>query len=673
MPITPQQIQFAETLQHAAAHDTLNQVRLVAGPGTGKSFAIEERVYWLLNNGVSFDRIFAVSFTRASSRDLRNRIENYCSNRGIQTGGAVSVTTLHSLALRALRAAGLLGYPSDPMVMDKWELENIFDAEFSNSSQIRPARCREIRSEHEAFWSTGLWYPPNFIPPDPSINQNERDTFGQFHGPRTQTYSCVLPGEIIRQCVSNISAGILNPVALLNIQHLIVDEFQDLNPCDLEFINYIIHQGVITFVAGDDDQSIYSFRFASPQGIQFFTTNYAGAGDHIISDCFRCTPAVVHSATSVIHAHPLPNRIPKNLNSLYLNANPPLSGHLMRWNFDSGVREAQAIAESCRDLIQAGMPRREILILLSNTRIQLRDLTLALDSLHIPFERPNNNGYIESPDGRLMLALLRIVCNHTDYVAHRTLLGLVPGVGIVTCDNIANKVVYNNLNFLDLFYNPLPGGVFNAREITAITNARNNCGSITAWQPADTLSQRDGDIQYLLSAILGPTAQLSWSNATSHLPTDITLEEIRDYLWADTDIQEAAILEAVYQRLGLQIPIEGVLPQRIRIMTMHGAKGLSAQVVFIPGIEEQILPGPKRTPYPGLVLEAARLLYVSISRARVASILTYARNRRVYGKNRTHNPSRFTACSGGAFTYRQGGGLSAQEVSDIIWQCNQLF
>jgi DNA helicase-2/ATP-dependent DNA helicase PcrA len=483
----------------------------------------------------------------------------------------------------------------------------------------------------------------------------------------------VLPGEIIRLCVTNIAAGILDPVNQLHIEHLIIDEFQDLNPCDLELIDHIIQRGVVTFVAGDDDQSVYSFRFASPQGIQDFTNNYPNAGNHVISDCFRCTPTVVQSATSVITAHPLPQRIPKNLNSLYSNANPQLAGLVARWIFPLGVMEAQAVAQSCRDLIQAGMLPRRILILVSNKKILLKQLTDALDALQLPYESPKADGYLESPGGRLALTLLRIVCNHNDHVAHRTLLGLPSGVGIVTCNNIANKVVINYLNFIDLFYNPLlPGGVFNARETTALVNAQNNCGLIAGWQPADTLAQRDADIQGVLLAILGPNAQQEWISATSHLQQDITLEEVRDYLRADTDEQESAILESVYQRLDLDMPAEGVLPQKIRIMTMHGAKGLSAQVVFIPGLEEQVFPGQWRIPYPGLALEAARLLYVSISRARAACILTFARNRIVYGSSTHHAPSRFTNCLGGAFTRRMGGGLSPQEVNSIIGECSQL-
>lgn len=158
MPITQAQIQTAERAQHTAAHDSTSQVRLIAGPGTGKSFAIEERVCWLLSQGTAPEEICAISFTRASARDLRNRIQSYCARNGQPTATQVRVSTLHSLALRTLRAAGLLtAYPSDPLVMDSWEVETIFDGEFRHIQRIGSTRCQDIRREHEAFWSTGQW------------------------------------------------------------------------------------------------------------------------------------------------------------------------------------------------------------------------------------------------------------------------------------------------------------------------------------------------------------------------------------------------------------------------------------------------------------------------------------------------------------------------------------
>lgn len=180
MPITPQQVQAAEAVQRAAAHDAAQQVRLVAGPGTGKSYSIEERVCALIGQGVGAQAISVVSFTRAAAIELRTRIHAYCNGHNQPGGINVRVSTLHSLALRILRAANLLHYPADPLVLDGWELEKIFDAEFGHANGIGKRRREEIRREHEAFWSTGQWAPPNYIPPNPPITQAEAQCLQRF-------------------------------------------------------------------------------------------------------------------------------------------------------------------------------------------------------------------------------------------------------------------------------------------------------------------------------------------------------------------------------------------------------------------------------------------------------------------------------------------------------------
>lgn len=672
MPITQQQIQNAQRQQDSAAHDPKRQIRLIAGPGTGKSFAIQERVQWLLSNGVPPGHIFVVSFTRASALDLKRRIQRYCQNKGLHNSEQVSVSTLHSLALRSLRAANLLtAYPVDPCVMDDWELKSVLDTEFSKVSGHTPGRCKDIRGIYEAFWGTGKWLPTNYIPPNPPITQAERTNYQQFHTPRTQVYSCVLPGEIIRQCVVKMRAGNLNPASLLNIKYLIVDEYQDLNSMDLEFVDRLIRSGVTSFVAGDDDQSIYSFRFASPSGIQSFTNRYPNAGDYELRHCFRCTTNIVRTVKALMADFSEPNRIPKQLKSLYDASAPPVPGIVQRWIFTNAIHEARAIARSCAKLTKEGIPPRKIMILVSNKRTQLMTIQEELEKEDVEFESPLANPYIDTNVGRFVLALLRIVSNESDYVAHRLILGLRPNVGPTTCNFIAETIIANNLNFRDIFHNPLPTGVFQGRRLSALNHARDVCASIEGWLSDDSLTVRSSDISNIISTVFGQQVVQEWISQVSELPQEITLEELRDYLWADTDEQKEALLEAVYTRLGLDIP-EGLFPQKVRIMTMHGAKGLNAGVVFIPGLEEDILPGNKRQPFPGLVLEAARLLYVSISRARAACILTYAQRRLVYGNFSNQASSRFVSSLGGQFNFRDENGLSAVEVNEITQTYNNL-
>ena len=179
------------------------------------------------------------------------------------------------------------------------------------------------------------------------------------------------------------------------------------------------------------------------------------------------------------------------------------------------------------------------------------------------------------------------------------------------------------------------------------------------------------DIASIVLGTFGASDVQTWNTYATKLPANMILKELRDYLWTDTDEQQAAILEAVLNRLNLPLPTTGILPSRVRIMTMHGAKGLSGKVVFIPGLEEDILPGSWRRPYPGLVLEAARLLYMSITRAQVACVISYAQNRFVNGRFEQRMPSRFATDLNGPFAQRTSG-LYGAETQSIMKEVSGL-
>jgi DNA helicase-2/ATP-dependent DNA helicase PcrA len=673
MPIPPAQIAAAQAVQHKAAHDGSTHVRLVAGPGSGKSAAIGERVKWLLGQGINPEAIFAVSFTRASSADLRDRIRHHCTQNGQPAAAKVQVSTLHSLALRVLRKANLLSrYPANPLVLGDWELENVFDAEYAASGYgSTKKRRKEVRVYHEAFWSTGQHLPANYIPPDPPITDGESAAFLNFHGPRTQTYSCVLPGEIVRQCVEEVEAGNLNPAELLGIEHLIIDEFQDLNPMDLAFIYAMIDQGVQLFIAGDDDQSIYSFRFAMPEGIQKFPTQYPQTGQHTLNGCFRCMPNILAAGDALMKAYPSPNRIPKSLSSLYKHCTPNANGIVHRWRFGDGRAEATAVAQSCSRLIAAGVTPRDILILVANRRVLLPDLVQQLDLAKVPFDSPRAEGFTDTDAGHFIHAVLRVVCEPDDYMAHRLILGQRNGVGITTCHKICDAVIQKGLNYRDIFYKPLPTGVFSGVALKAVNNARGVCAQISQWQKTDTLQQRLADITALVSSAFAPNDVGAWQAYAALLPAEIQLSELADYVAAESDEHQALVLASVYERLSQPVPETHAVPSRVRLLSMHGAKGLSARVVFIPGLEDQVLPGPWRVPYPGLVLEAARLLYVSITRARAACIVSLASRRMMNGGMTDHASSRFASKLNGPFTSRMSG-LTANEAQAIVSECNHI-
>lgn len=668
MAVTPQQYKDAALVQNAAAQDINSAIRLVAGPGTGKSFVIEGRIHWLLSNqNVQPKNIIAVSFTRAAARDLKSRIYGFCIKKGQSNVTDVHVSTLHSLALKILKMTGGLNlYPAQPTIMDDWELVKIFDTEFALFIKTTPARADEIRRDHEAFWSTRKWNPPNMPILKTPITQPEREAFRGYFSAITQLYSCVLPGEVIRACVDGINAGLIDPVEILGIEHLIVDEVQDLNFCDFEFIEQLMQRGVKVFISGDDDQSVYSFRYAFPQGIQDFTMKHHGSTNHVLNDCFRCTPAVLTAALNVITSHPAPNRILKNLTSVYASSNPINNGFVQSNAFSDSRKEARYIANSCAALIKAGVSPKEIMILISNKNALVPEIAKALQFADVEFDIKSASGFKDDDHGRFLFALLRLMNNANDYVAHRIVLGTPKGVGSRTCKAIADKVIANNMNYKSIFYTALPVGVFNAREEKAIKKASANIVAVSAWDLSETIGHRITDIDHLLASNFSQTEVDAWRDFAANLPQAMTLDELLRFIQADSQESKDKIVEAVSLRLTEAGAADQVPSEKIQIMSFHSSKGLSAKIVFIPGLEEGIFPNQFAQHVPGLILENARLLYVAITRAKAACFLSYSKKRLLYGKSASTTPSRFCVATNSVFNPQTHAVLQPPDINTIM-------
>ena len=634
MPITAAQKEQAEQRQWTAARDSAPQVRLVAGPGTGKSHTIEKRVADLLTNGATPGNVYVISFTRATCAELTERIRAFCSTLPCANAATqVRVSTMHSLALRILRRANLLtSYPSTPIMLDDWEQTNVYDREFAGSLGCTSSRSAEIRLAHDAQWQT---LNPQYVN-QAQITPAEVQGFNAFHSARTNLYCCVLPGEVIYKCVDALQQGALQPNQLPQIDHLIVDEFQDLNACDQEFVRLLSANNTVLFVAGDDDQSIYSFRHANPDGIVQFQTAYPASATHVLTDCFRCTPAVLGPASQLITYNL--NRVAKNLTSLYGAATPPVHGRMMVWSFQTAQEEACAIAQSCQALINAGMAGREdeILILISNRRVQLDILAQEIGNLGLPYDPPRGASLTSEYEAiRAVYSILRIARDNStgeeDYPAHRDLLEVLSGVGSATAKGVADVCISNNQNFRQLFYLPTCPTWLSGRCPSAVQRVMATVQAVRTWSMSDTLAARSDDITTLLSSQVftsGRNAANSlsiWNTLVGSLPVQMTLEELLQFLAADSESDQQAILDLVNQRIGGEQPqTQARVQKRIRILTMHGAKGLSGKVVIIPGAEQGLMPNFKALQATGLLIEQRRLFYVSVTRAMACCIVSHA-------------------------------------------------
>ncbi|MCX7719599.1 MAG: ATP-dependent helicase, partial [Candidatus Sumerlaeaceae bacterium] len=446
----------------------------------------------------------------------------------------------------------------------------------------------------------------------------------------------VLPGEVIYRCVDAMQQGAIEASQLPIIEHLIVDEFQDLNACDQEFVRLLASHGAVLFVAGDDDQSIYSFRHADPKGIVQFPSDYKSSSTRILTDCFRCTPNILAAATRLIAYNS--NRVPKNLISLYANASPPVQGKLLVWSFQMAQEEARAVAGSCQALIKAGMAGREdeILILISNRRVQLDIIEQELRNLGLPYDLPRGSNLVNELEPlRAVYAILRIVRDQVkgeqDYPAHRDILGILDGIGCATANAVADACIAHNQNFRQLFYLDACPTWLTGRQASAVQRVQSIVKAVGNWNMSDTLAVRTADIARTLSDHVFTSRKnatnhvTEWINHASGLPAQMSLEEYLQYLAADTESDQQTIVDLVIQRTGEMAALAPTpVQKRIRILTMHGAKGLSGKVVFIPSAEQGIMPNFKALQATGLLIEQRRLFYVSVTRAMACCIISHA-------------------------------------------------
>ncbi len=687
MPITAAQKAAAEQHQWNAAHDPAPQVRLVAGPGTGKTRTIEKRVAHVIVNGATAGSVFVISFTRATCAELRKRISTFLNANSLGAASSVHVSTMHALALRILRLGNLLNqYPSDPTVLDDWEQEHVYDIELAGFLGCTPGRARQIRVAHDAGWQT---LNPALIA-QARVTQAEMQGFGAFHASRTNLYSCVLPGEVIYKCVQALQQGSLQISQLPPIEHLIVDEFQDLNACDQEFVRLLCSGGGVLFVAGDDDQSIYtSLRHSNPDGVVQFQTVYPAASSHILSECFRCTASILVPAGQLIAYNP--GRQQKNLTPLYSSAAPPVQGSLLVWSFPTADHEARAIAVSCRELLNAGMAGREdeILVLVSNRRVQLDLIARELGNLGLPFDAPSGGGLTEDEPIRAAYCVLRIAKDQAtgtaDYPAHRALLALLSGVGPGTAKAVADACVANSQNFRGLFYLPSVPSWLTGRAASAVQRLTTVVQVAGAWSMVDTLTSRVADISSLLSAqvftsgIQVANHLATWNALASSLPQQMTLDDLTEFLGATTESDQQSILDLVNQRISAGQPqAPAAVQKKIRILTMHGAKGLDGKVVFIPSAEQGIMPSFRALNATGLVIEHRRLFYVSLTRAMAACIVSHSAmhtGAAAYALRQQPNVrlsrSQFLT-EMGIPSVNRASGLTADEAARIVAEVNNL-
>jgi DNA helicase-2/ATP-dependent DNA helicase PcrA len=583
---------------------------ILAGPGTGKSYTILGFILDLINNKtINPNNIIVLTFTRAATAELKKKIkENIDSLKGLP-----GVFTLHGFALRQLmkNSRNIKTLPDNFVIADDYEERYVIYEDIKKLLNV--PRIDEINILFKRLAAN--WEMLNADRTGWEIDFDKPEFIGAWNRHR-KIYGYVLRSELVYQfknlLVQEPDANIDGP-----INNLIVDEYQDLNKCELLVVSKLMERGANIFSAGDDDQSIYGFRYAEPEGIRNFLKDIPLSEQFFIKECRRCDKLILDFALNVIKQDY--RRINKELVSV-----TGKHGEYHVLHFQNQFNEAAKIAEIiCSLNKKKKLPFNDIIILLRNDKNSMFSGVIKdkLQQRQIPISSGIDfYEFFDSINGRYLAALLKYIKNSENDLAIRTLLQLTPGIGEVTISLIYDYADRNNMRFSKVI-NEINQGI--NKELQKNRILVNTIAKIATYK--EHFNNKDIDFTYLINELFSviPNCEHGFITNVNKFIEMFEISSMDDFIYN------------IIEYLGPNENNE-VQPDGVRVMTMHKAKGLSASAVFVIGVEDENIPGK------GNIDEERRLLYVSLTRARNYLFITYCENRTGQQQHSGYLPTKTT-------------------------------
>ena len=596
--------------QEAAAGHTGTHARLLAGPGTGKTLTLTRHISFLVDQKkVPPDTIRAFTFTRAAANELDERVTSVLGKENNPR-----VSTLHSFALHQLlkNEASISTLPKPLRIADDWEERHIVQEDLKAMLELKSVSdARRLLNELSADWQ--------------SLTADDSDWEQKFpNAPflgawreHRQLYGYTLRSELVYQLKKALEQRsdfqLESPIS-----HLLVDEYQDLNRCDLAVVQYIESRGVELFIAGDDDQSIYGFRKAHPEGIRRFDQDFSNVSTLSLEVCKRCDQEIL--ATALFVAKQDHRRIEK---TVYPDPEAG-KGEVALLRFNNQYGEATGIANLCRRLLtEHSLEPSNILILLraDHNGIFPQQISQKLTQAGIPVATATYSANaFDTPSGRSMLGFLQLAVREDDSLAWRALLDTwCKGIGsgaIEAVYNIAREKGWTFAGSLqEVRSDPsLLPTTYRSRLPKAIDDVVNQLEASfpeAAREPQESYEALRHIIQKAAGAIIvnegEREAVLAKLDQTGQSASVTSIVEVVRVIGAgNEDIEQE------------------IEPNKVNILTMHRAKGLTAEAVIIAAAEDEYIPGYAKGEE---IEDERRLLYVSLTRARHHLFITYCNKR----------------------------------------------
>ena len=590
---------------------------VLAGAGSGKTKVLTQRIINLIDSGVSPYNILAITFTNKAAKEMRNRVENELGS----ITDSIFICTFHSFGLRILRENYIdIGYTSNITILDTDDAKAIVKRILKENG-YDPAKyeIRTIINKISSAKNDGI-SPDEYT----KLFLNDLDiVIGLVYKEYT---------KLLKDNNSvDFDDLLLKPVELLKknkiilekyqerFKYILVDEYQDTNSIQYELCKLLASKYKNIFVVGDANQSIYSFRNADYRNILNFEKDYKNAKVILLEENYRSTNNILKAANSVIKN----NSEGKKLNLWSSKRDGELIDYI---RCEDEIKEANFVINKIKDLISNGYKYSDIAVLY-RTNAQSRVVEDAFVRNNIPHNIIGSYYFYNRKEIKDLIAYLKLIYNPCDSVSLERIINVPKrGIGAKSIENLRKKATENNISMFD--------AIDSGKELEFKK-------MILKLQEFSL----NGNLSDLIEEILSTTGLRMEYEINKSLENEAKVENLNEFKTVALMFEESGIydLQTFLENIALvsdrgQYNNDG---DEVSIMTLHSAKGLEFNVVFLLGMEEGLFPHNRSFNSLSNLEEERRLCYVGITRAKEKLYLLSARQRTIFGKTSGTIESRF--------------------------------
>ncbi|MBP9049962.1 MAG: UvrD-helicase domain-containing protein [Alphaproteobacteria bacterium] len=627
----PPYLQGLNPVQLEAATSLEGPVLILAGAGTGKTRVLTTRLAHLLISGKAYpSQILAVTFTNKAALEMKERVSKLLGGQPVEGWW---LGTFHAIAARMLRRhADLVGLTPQFSILDSDDqlrlLKQILEAQNVDSKKW-PAKL--VLSVIERWKDRGL-RPDDLGPKDAGeVADGKMLSVYQTYQNRLKTINACDFGDLMLHMI-----GILRSPQNSHIlaeyhkkfRYILVDEYQDTNVVQYLWLRLLAQGSGNLCCVGDDDQSIYGWRGAEVGNILRFEKDFPGCKTIRLEQNYRSTGHILAAASGVIANNA--GRLGKTL----WCAGDSGEKILLRGLWD-GEAEARWVAEEIEQLQQKRWSLRQVAVLV-RAGFQMREFEERFLQLGLPYRVFGGPRFYERQEIRDALAYFRVVVQNADDLAFERIINLPKrGIGESTIQTLYALSRPRGMSLFQACAELCETDELRPKVRATLQNLLQDFARWGSLLP--TMKHTD-----LAAQILDQSGYMAMWQTDKSPEAAGRVENLKELV---AGMEEFESLPAFLEHVALVMETQNAAIDEdyVSLMTLHGAKGLEFDAVFLPGWEEGLFPSQRTMDETGLsgLEEERRLAYVGLTRARKRAFVSYAANRRMYGNWINAIPSRF--------------------------------